>query len=134
MANELSRTDSAMTISSSDNQVLNDLLPPPPRTERSRSFSSVASLTSVSDPEFVQVDMLFCCSNCCDLDSKTLPSKWFEISIARARASNNDIEKEKSNVNQWRIKLFEDLNERNLKEFGNIDKISILYENDVRNI
>lgn len=135
MANDLhiSRKDSIMTISSSDNQALNDLLPPP-RPEHSRSFSSVASLTSVSNPEFVQVDMLFCCSNCCDLDSKTLPSKWFESSIARARASTDTMEKEKSNVYQWRVKLLDDLNERNLKEFGNIDKISILYENDVRNI
>jgi hypothetical protein len=34
-------------------------------------------------------------------------------------------------ISKWRIDLLNDLKKRNLKEFSNIDKISVPYENDV---
>lgn len=125
--NPPSRTSSILTMSSSDNQILNDMLAS--RQEHSRSISSLASLTSIQESEFVLINMIFCCANCFDLDSKTVPSRWFEKSIISSKF--NDAEKEKMEDHQWKVLLIKDLNRRNFREFANIDKISILYENDV---
>lgn len=122
-----SRTSSILTMSSCDNQILNDMLSS--RQEHSKSISSLASLTSIQESEFFLIDMIFCCANCFDLDSKTVPSRWFEKSITSNKV--NDIEKEKMEDHQWKVALIKDLNRRNFREFANIDKISIVYENDV---
>lgn len=72
-----SRPESSLMTSSSDYQILNELLTTRHDTH-SKSISSMMSQDSTSTVEITQVDLHFCCANCFDLDSKSIPISWFE--------------------------------------------------------
>ena len=72
-----SRPESSLMTSSSDYQLLNELLTTRHDTH-SKSISSMMSQDSTSTVEITQVDLHFCCANCFDLDSKSIPISWFE--------------------------------------------------------
>lgn len=72
-----SRPESSLMTSSSDYQILNELLTTR-HDNHSKSISSMMSQDSTSTVEITQVDLHFCCANSFDLDSKSIPISWFE--------------------------------------------------------
>lgn len=100
---------------------------------RGKSFSSINSIESST--EFSDLDLHSCCANSFNLDSHQIPSVWHDLNSKSQiffEKSLQLLKIDKIEKVSWRNNLLNEIINRNLKEYVNIDKVSIPYENDVK--
>jgi hypothetical protein len=100
------------------------------------SKSQSHSYASESSEELTDVTFRICCASSCILNSDSIPINWLSINSKEENGKPlNDNEGEMHDIklfelnSEWRNNVLNELKKRNLREFGNVDKISVPYEN-----
>jgi hypothetical protein len=95
-------------------------------SNNSEVISRKTTCSNMTQNELFDVEFKYCDAKCFNVELKELSYHWLEGEV-----ENN---KKQVILEEWRNNIFNELLNRNLREYVNIDKISKPYQNGVRPI